>query len=248
MTFSVKNELFYGARALIRDNFLCGQMLVRQLQAHELMTEDELQQFRLNLLYQSLQVAIKTLPYYANIRNDFSSSSSALALQELFPIIDKITLLNNRSYLYPNNGKPKVWQSLGKTSGTTGTPLMIIRSPQSVLYENAFIKRHWAWSGYQEGMKRATLRGDMIIPLNQAKPPYWFKNRYNNQLLISSRHLKDHCIKAIVDELNAFEPFMLQAYPSTAFTLAKYLSNYNLHLKIPLFLLHRSLYTLTRES
>ena len=109
--------------------------------------------------------------------------------------------MENRDKLYPNAGNPRMWYSLGKTSGTTGTPLSVFRSSKSVLIENAFIRRHWEWGGFRQGMRRATLRGEMVVPLDRSRPPFWFRNRYNNQLLISSRHLREGCVDAIAKAL-----------------------------------------------
>ena len=244
----LRNEIFYGMRALVRDNYIIRQMFSKELQLYESLSLEEINSLRLKLLHRTLQCAVKTLPFYSNIRNDFSSDSAVEVLQELFPIVDKIKFIENKSSLYPNQGKPMFWHSLGKTSGTTGTPLTIIRSLHSVFYENAFIKRHWLWCGYEDGMRRATLRGDIVVPLTQSKPPYWFSNRYNNQLLISSRHLNEHCITAILEELHDFKPYILQAYPSTVFTLAKFLSIRNLYLNIPfVFTASEPLYDHQRE-
>ena len=150
-----------------------------------------------------------------------------------FPIIDKATLLAHPDSLYPHRGHARPWQALGKTSGTTGTPLTIVRSVQSLLMEQAFIRRHWAWSGYRAGMARATLRGDLVAGINESTPPFWFWNRYNRQLVISSRHLTERHADAIIDRLELLAPAMLQAYPSTAFTLAGLLERRCRRLHIP---------------
>jgi len=45
------------------------------------------------------------------------------------------------------------------------------------------------------------LRGDLVVPIERTTPPYWFLNRYNNQLVVSSRHLREECVGDIVDML-----------------------------------------------
>lgn len=247
MKKKIKNELLYGARALVRDNCLT-QRLVNQLISQEKLAADEMAAMCQRHLYQSMQTAIKTLPFYAHISPKFSVQDAPQVLREQFPVIDKATLLANRNSLYPHQGKLRPWQTVGKTSGTTGTPLTIFRSMHSVLMEQSFIKRHWTWGGYHDGMKRVTLRGDLVVPLSQNKPPYWFWNRYNQQLLVSSRHLLDHCVDAIIDEIEALQPHMLQAYPSTAYTLAKFLQQRGRSLQIPfLFSASEPLYPHQRE-
>jgi phenylacetate-CoA ligase len=82
-------------------------------------------------------------------------------------------------------------------------------------------------------MPRAYLRGDTVVPIGKTAPPYWFHNRYSNQLVLSSRHLREPCVDALIGELEKFSPFLLQAYPSTAYELALLLEQRNTSLKIP---------------
>ncbi len=82
-------------------------------------------------------------------------------------------------------------------------------------------------------MPRAYLRGDTVVPINKSAPPYWFYNRYINQLVLSSRHLREPCVDALIRELERFAPFLVQAYPSTAYELALMLEKRNASLKIP---------------
>ena len=246
MTGALGLEMLFAARWLLRDNGFCGRV-VQNLRRHERMTEEGIASYRDACLHQTLVSAIAKLPYYRKISNRFPVERSVEAIQE-FPIVCKETLLENRERLYPNAGKPRLWESVGKTSGTTGTPLTVFRTPKSALMENAFLRRHWEWGGYRLGMPRATLRGEMVVPLDRTTPPFWFWNRYNNQLLISSRHLKEPCVDAIIDELERFSPVMLQAYPSTAFTLAQFMAQRNRRLSIPaVFTASEPLYPHQRE-
>jgi phenylacetate-CoA ligase len=109
----------------------------------------------------------------------------------------------------------------------------MFRSLDSVLWENAIVGRHFRWSGYRPGMRRAYLRGDLVVPIDRSTPPYWFHNRYNNQLIVSSRHLRDGCVDDIIEALAKFAPFMMEAYPSTAYELALLLEQRNAFLRIP---------------
>lgn len=232
MLAELRKEILYGGRALVRDNAL-SQRLVRKLRRHEAMEPEALQALNDRLLHRSLQAAIAQLPYYAHITRDFAPHEARQALRELFPVIDKSVLLDHPQALYPNGGVKRPWQALGKTSGTTGTPLVVFRSLASVQMEQAFIKRHWEWGGFYDGMPRASLRGDMVAELERKEPPFWFENRYNHQLLLSSRHLTDPCVDAIIAKLRDFAPAMLQAYPSTAYTLAQHLHRRGQALDIP---------------
>ena len=232
MTSPLRNELLFGTRALLRDT-PWSQWRLRALQHHESLSQSELVQLQAGLLHQTLRTAIARLPFYAHIPRAFPVAESFDVLRSAFPIIDKDTLLSNRGKLYPNGGARQPWQAPGRTSGTTGAPLEVFRSVQSVLMEQAFVKRHWAWGGYHYGMVRASLRGDLVTRLDAGAPPFWFWNRYNRQLVMSSRHLTEAHADAIIDRLEALAPAMLQAYPSSAFTLAGLLERRGRRLHIP---------------
>lgn len=247
MTGGLNLELRFASRALLRDNWLCERS-VQRLRRHEALTGEEIRSLQLAALHRTLIAAISNLTIYRRIPKRFPVSRSIEVLQEYFPILTKDALLERSEQLYPHRGKTRPWLAVGKTSGTTGTPLAVLRSPESVLMENAFMRRHWQWGGFESGMPRATLRGEMVAPLDRSDPPFWFWNRYDNQLLISSRHLKDGCVDAIIDELEKFKPRMLQAYPSTAFTLAQCLAQRGRSLAIPVvFTASEPLYPHQRE-
>lgn len=232
MTSQLRNELLFGTRALLRDNPF-SRLRLRALRRNESLTREQLDRLQDTLLHKTLRTAIARLPFYAHIAGDFPASAARDVLRAQFPIIDKATLLAHPERLYPQRGRARPWQALGKTSGTTGTPLSVLRSAQSLLMEQAFIRRHWTWSGFGAGMVRATLRGDLVVGITESTPPFWFWNRYNQQLLISSRHLTERHANPIIDRLETLAPSMLQAYPSTAFTLAGLLERRRRRLHIP---------------
>lgn len=233
MTSPLSNELLFATRALVRDSPL-GLVHLRALRRNESLSAAQLDALQAALLHKTLRTAIARLPFYAHIRADFPVGAAPDVLREAFPIIGKETLIAHRERLYPNGGVRRPWQAIGRTSGTCGAPLEIFRSLQSLLMEQAFVKRHWSAGGYRDGMTRATIRGELVIPVSTSQPPFWFWNRYNRQLLVSSRHLGEEHADAIIDRLETLAPAMLQAYPSTAFTLAGLLERRNRRLHIPL--------------
>jgi phenylacetate-CoA ligase len=229
---SLRQQCFYGFRAMARDNVLCGAR-VRRLLDQERWPPNELLALRRTLLHRTLTAAVRRIPAYRNIRLPASPNDIERVLTECFPIVSKEDLLESPERFYPPHRGGAPWRILGRTSGTTGTPLTVERSLDSVIWENAFIRRHWHWSGYRGRMPRATLRGDMVVPLERDTPPFWFHNRYENQLIVSSRHLRGDGYPAIADRLAEFAPFVLQAYPSTAYDLASWLREHGRRLEIP---------------
>jgi len=113
----------------------------------------------------------------------------------------------------------------GHTSGTTGTPLTVGYDHDTVSFTYAVFDRHYRWAGCRsDGTDRvAVVRGNVIVPLEQRKPPFWRRNRWHNQLLLSSFHLSRSNLPLYFEELRRFRPVALDGYPSTLYVLAKYL-------------------------
>jgi phenylacetate-CoA ligase len=225
------NELKYGLRYLVRDT-LHSERRIQTLLAHERLPREDLDAVTDELLMDTLRAAVRHIPRYRDIPVDFATDSAREGLAR-FPIIDRNDLIERPADHYPKGQAPRPWTIVGRTSGTSGTPLQVFRSLPSVLWENAVVERHFRWSGYRPGLRRAYLRGDLVVPIDRDTPPYWFLNRYNNQLILSSRHLRDGCVEDIIEVLARFEPFMLEAYPSTAYELALLLEKRQASLKIP---------------
>jgi phenylacetate-CoA ligase len=226
----MRNEVKYGLRFLVRDT-LNSERRVQTLLAHERLPRTHLDAVTDGLLTDTLRAAVRRIRRYQGMKANFDASNVREALVEHFPIIERRDLTERPTDHYPHGHAP--WTIVGRTSGTSGTPLQVFRSLKSVLWENAIVARHFRWSGYRPGMRRAYLRGDLIVPIDRATPPYWFLNRYNNQLIVSSRHLREDCVGDIVAKLTQFAPFMMEAYPSTAYELALLLEQRNVTLAIP---------------
>ena len=228
----MRNEVKYGLRFLVRDT-LNSERRVRALLAHERLPRGQLEAVTDRLLTDTLRAATRHIPRYRGVKTTRDAGNVREALVTQFPIIEKRDLTERPAEHYPHGNTPRPWTIVGRTSGTSGTPLQVFRSLESVLWENAIVERHFRWSGYRPGMRRAFLRGDLVVPIERNTPPYWFLNRYNNQLIVSSRHLREECVGDIVDKLTEFAPFMMEAYPSTAYELALLLEQRNATLKIP---------------
>jgi len=119
------------------------------------------------------------------------------------------------------------------TSGSTGKPLTLVRDMRCVIAEQAAIRRHWHLAGFPVGGRRVTLRGDATVPMGQTRPPYWRHNPAEKQIFMSSFHLSRATVPHYVSALQRFQPDALQAYPSSAYFLAKTMLELDLKVVIP---------------
>jgi len=212
----MKNSIYYTLRSLLRE-IIRGHLF--KLYFYNIIKKNEYSRLslekyssnRIKKIFKSLE--IKKSP---NIRT----------LLSIFPIITKKEVqLNPDKYI--SHKYSKLVFNYNKTSGTTGSPLKIKQSLECVQLEEAFAYRQLKWIGYNFYDKIVWLRGDLIIPVTQKKPPYWCMDYVSNKLMMSSYHISSTTCSDYINKLEEFNPAIIQAYPSSIYALALWLENNN---------------------
>jgi phenylacetate-CoA ligase len=111
-----------------------------------------------------------------------------------------------------------------KTSGTSGTPLTIVQSLGNMVREDGFVYRQMRWIGWRPMQRRAWIRGDIVCADHPRDGRYWCRDWVGNMLMMSSYHLSNDRIGAYIAALEAFEPVVIHAYPSSIAALAAWLN------------------------
>lgn len=118
--------------------------------------------------------------------------------------------------------------SEGHTSGTTGSPITLFYDDDMVAMNYAVMDRQYRWAGLRlqvGGDRVAVVRGNVIVPLGQRRPPFWRYNRDLNQLILSSFHLSPAHFEAYLGALRKFAPAVMDGYPSSLYVLARMFIN-----------------------
>ncbi|TQP67646.1 exopolysaccharide biosynthesis protein VpsH [Vibrio cholerae] len=200
------------SRKMVREN---GEMraVLQEIQANEF-SRTHLADYQHKQLQKTLANARNHVPFY----QDLEVPNLKL---EAFPYLDKSVLRRDHKQFISQN-KPSVVVK-GATSGTTGTPLTILQDRHSVIREQAFVERQLAWAGYRKGDKRAWIRGDMVVPLSQKQGPFWRYSWFEQMIVLSSFHLTPKTMSSYLQAMVDFGVEVIQAYPSSIATLARYL-------------------------
>jgi phenylacetate-CoA ligase len=170
--------------------------------------------------------SIKSVPYYQN--NNYSHSFDSIENLAELPILRKKDLIKHCNRLVDNKAKVLLLQKI-HTSGTTGTPLKIYFSREDIQKRYAFFEmRAIRWGGVDPGTPFAKVGGQLIVPFNQSKPPFWVWNSALNQLYMSSYHLSEKYGKYYLEELNRRKLFSIHGYASSLYTLAYYANNFGI--------------------
>lgn len=140
----------------------------------------------------------------------------------LFPVLSKQEIRDNPERFLSEKYSSKEIFKLN-TSGTTGTPLTIYTNRVCRTEHYAFFSRLRKSYGLNRKSRRATFFGRIIqLPENQ-NPPFWRYDRPQRNLLMSSYHLLERNLGAYIRKLNEFAPEEIIGYPSSLYTLAKYI-------------------------
>jgi len=174
------------------------------------------------LLARLLRRAVRVPHYQPTLaRLGLATRANAWASLEQLAVITKQTIIEQGRRLIDPHA-PRWTLSAAHSSGTTGTPLVVYRDMASIVLEHATIWRQWRWAGFRAHDRRATLRGDMVVPVAQRRPPFWRYNAINRQLFMSSYHLSAANGRVYLAALREFRPAAIQAYPSSAYLLARF--------------------------
>ncbi|UGQ47649.1 phenylacetate--CoA ligase family protein [Massilia endophytica] len=195
---------------------------VRGLREREGASPSALQSMQDELLCETILAAQADIPCYRALPALLDGEDPRAWLHQHAPVIAKADLVSRRQDFYPNGGRRRPWWPLGKTSGTSGSPLEVFRSIDSVIWEEAFHLQFWEWAGWRPGRAQAVLRGDQIKPIEDQKPPYWMWDRFGRQLFLSTRHMNKATAGAMLDAIEQSGARQLRGYPSSLFDLARH--------------------------
>ena len=165
-----------------------------------------------------LNHAYTHVPYYRRVWKEAGICPSDInGLTDLrhLPLLTKELVRAHRDELVADNYRDRLL--LANTGGSTGQPLAIYwERGRTRSLERAFMWRQWHWAGFSYGEQTAILRGQTVCDGSQYDP-------IDNHLFISSFDLGDDALQRCVEQLRRFRPVSLQAYPSTATVLARYM-------------------------
>lgn len=172
--------------------------------------------------------AYEHVPYYRELFDHHGISAGRFNGREdlhRIPVITRDIVKSRLNDLVSRAFKPGDLRD-GHTSGTTGSPLAMYFSPSMITMNYAVMDRQYNWAHLKlarGGDRIAVLRGNVIVPLEQKKPPYWRVNYLHRQLLLSNFHMTPANLGLYFDELRRFAPRVLDGYPSSLYVLARVL-------------------------
>ena len=156
------------------------------------------------------------------------------------PIIDRQIIKHQVNNIYNGFDFMKV---KGLTSGTSGVPLTVYRTPVNIATEQAYIRNYRQMHGFKAGQPLLSIRG--VLGKNTHHEYY----KRANILYISSPNINEKTIEEYYKLITDFGPVAIEAFPSYLYKICNELEKKGLSLDIPnAFTSSEMLYDFQREK
>jgi len=199
------------------------EAMIQEILERDFWSDEKWQAWQQERLVFILHRAATKVPYYRSLWGERRRKGvrSSWELLENWPVLSKKDLRSNHPQNFLVEGLNQNSLYPEHTSGTTGTPLVIYNSRKTLqewyaIYEARI--RHW--NGVSRFSKWGIIGGQMIVPQNQNKPPFWVWNQGLNQLYLSAYHISPQSIPAYIQAMVKYKLIYLLGYPSALYTIA----------------------------
>jgi phenylacetate-CoA ligase len=192
------------------------------------MSDQRLEEKKNALFMDQFKRAIKQSSFYKQLYSrhgiKYTDIKSIDDIQKL-PVIDKNDIKEAYNDIFIG---PQLLTQKGHTSGTSGSPLTVLRDYNSILWENAYIWYFRIRHGHKVGDRAVSLRGKLL------KDEMKKYDKASNTLFLSGYNINETEIDFYINEINNFAPNALIGYPSSLYALAVEFEKKEIDIQIPL--------------
>lgn len=198
------------------------EQLVRDALEREMWNPQQWKNWQEERLSFILNRAATNVPYYreywqAKRRHGDRTSWDLL---ENWPILSKETVRqNNPLFLADDCIKKRMYAD--HTSGTTGTPLTVWLSRSTVKQWYAvFEARLRRWYGVSYEQPWGIFGGQVVVPADQKRPPYWIRNLGLQQTYFSVLHIAPWSFRDYIKTIQGHKLTHLIVYTNSLYSIA----------------------------
>jgi phenylacetate-CoA ligase len=169
-----------------------------------------------------LHRAATLVPYYRRLWEDRRRRGDRTSHEYLenWPVLEKDAVrADPGAFVADDRDRRKLFHE--QTSGTTGKPLDIWRSRETLTLLYAIAEaRTLAWHDIPRASRYARLGGQLVVPTANREPPFWVWNAAMQQLYMSTYHLAPAFLPHYLDALQRHRIQYLAGYTSSLAALA----------------------------
>jgi phenylacetate-CoA ligase len=181
----------------------------------------ELQRARLDLLVNRARAHV---PYYRDLPEPSKDEDPFRAILETLasiPPLEKADYGDEpESFIARDISRRRLIR--GQTSGTTGTSLPLWCVPETLVEEFATVWRMRRNFGVMSPIgPNLTFNGNITVPFNQVRPPFWRSSSYDCRTLFSVYHMTPENLKSYADAVHSLPAEYIEGYPSAIHLIAR---------------------------
>lgn len=189
--------------------------------------ENRLEVYRLNKLKELIEFSSRNVPYYDSLFNKIKLRSSDIkSVTDVgkIPILTKEIARKENTNLVARYFKTENIKK-GKTGGTTGTPLFLLKDTRNRSITWASYYRWYEWMGVEYGDRTATLwgTGSVLSQSMRTKVVKSITSLLHNHLEINAFQMSGTDMPYIYKNLKKFRPVILKGYLSALLRLADFI-------------------------
>ncbi|CAN5848029.1 phenylacetate--CoA ligase family protein [soil metagenome] len=180
---------------------------------------ERLRDYQLRELRELIGYAKARSPYYARTLRDIDPDSiRSVEDLERLPVLEKEELRAHCEEIYTVPGREAIE---AHTGGTTGKSLIVRYTRRDFQHRMAELDFFRETHGARHGMRRASFSGKHVVQEENPRV-FWRTNRVLNQRFYSTFHLAPENLQRYIDDLNAFQPQVIDGYTSCIVDLCQY--------------------------
>jgi phenylacetate-CoA ligase len=199
------------------------EQLVAETLERDYWSEERWAAYQQEHLAAMLDRAATRVPYYREQWSRRRSRGDRRSWERLenWPVLEKSAVRENPHAFLADDADPR--KMYGEhTSGTTGTPLRLWWSRQTVRRWYALNEaRSRRWYGISKQDRWAIVGGRLVTPVTRRQPPFWIWNFPLRQLYMSAYHLAPDLAPSYLDALVSHKITYLFGYSSGLHALAE---------------------------
>lgn len=198
-------------------------------------SKEEINEYQNEQLKKIIRHAYENVPFYTKQFNKLGLKLEDIATKEdlvKLPIINKKTVSDNfKDFLSKDFDSRKTLRR--HTGGTTGLAFEFYNDVESWAINWTTKKRAFEWGGYTVGKdKLGVLAGGSLLPQDGMgiKDRLWRYMQNFHSMPIT--RMTPEIMSSYIDQLKSKKIRFLRGYPTAVFTLAKFMVERNIHLKL----------------
>ncbi len=163
-----------------------------------------------------IERAREHVPYYRFLEPVIDTGDAASSIEKTLanipPLEKEVYRARSRDFVSRDVPIRRLQQR--STSGTTGTALPVWHTPERIAEGHAAVWRQRRHFGVKIDDPVINFTGQVIVPLQQQKPPFWRSDYLSGMTLFSMYHLSQPNLSSYIDAIRSAPATYVHGYPS----------------------------------